>query len=198
MARLHAENAANLIANVKHQRLAVCGVETRYRDAKPYDIFAQYAQGFAGHRKNGVGMIFIGRRGSGKTWAASAIVSYLAPDWDVRIITSSGLMREIKATFGTPTSEEDVIRKYVAFDLLAIDDLGKEQATEWSLSQFFSIIDRRYSQVKPTLITTQLSDDELIARWESVGGARAGRDILSRVYQDGIRISMNDIDRRAS
>ena len=38
-------------------------------------------------------------------------------------------------------------------DLLVIDDLGTEQ-TQWSISKIYTIIDSRYRNKLPTIVTT--------------------------------------------
>jgi hypothetical protein len=191
------EADAALTESTKQIRLRFCGVEEKCRNAVPYDIFAQYAYSFSTHRTNGTGLYLLGKGGSGKTWAASAIVLYLAPDWDVQMVVSVDLMREISSTRNTRISEDEVIAKYVSYDLLVIDDIGKESANEWSLKQLYSVVNGRYAQKKPTIFTTQLSGAEIIARWDAIGGGRTGRDILSRLCESGLRVDMTDVDRRA-
>ena len=46
-------------------------------------------------------------------------------------------------------------------DLLIIDDLGTEQDTEWSRSRIYNIIDNRYRNGLPLIVSTNKSIDQL-------------------------------------
>lgn len=47
------------------------------------------------------------------------------------------------------------------FKLLIIDDFGMERQTEYALEQVYSVIDNRYKNGQPLIITTNLSLKEL-------------------------------------
>ena len=53
---------------------------------------------------------------------------------------------------------------YTDVPLLVIDDLGKEQPTEWAISRIYAIINARYEALMPTIITTNYSEAELLRR----------------------------------
>ena len=50
--------------------------------------------------------------------------------------------------------------------MLALDDLGSEQVTDWVREQLFLVINSRYEQMLPTIITT---NDSLESLEEHVG-----------------------------
>ena len=50
---------------------------------------------------------------------------------------------------------------YKRVDLLIIDDLGKEQCSDWSMSTLYSILNDRYEDMKPTIVTTNYNADSL-------------------------------------
>ena len=48
-----------------------------------------------------------------------------------------------------------------ACNLLILDDLGSERASDYALEQLFLVIDTRYRAGKPLIITTNLTAEEL-------------------------------------
>ena len=77
--------------------------------------------------------------------------------------TSTDMLLDIKKTFERgDISESAVLGIYKSADLLIIDDLGKEQCSDWSMSILYSILNERYEDMKPTIITTNYSAEDLI------------------------------------
>jgi predicted RecB family nuclease len=56
---------------------------------------------------------------------------------------------------------ENTIGYVLVSEIRKIDDLGAEKKTEWSVQTIYTIIDERYSKRRATLITTNLSLEEL-------------------------------------
>ena len=76
--------------------------------------------------------------------------------------TSSDLLLDIKKSFdGDGVRESDVLDIYKRVDLLIIDDLGKEQCSDWSMSTLYSILNDRYEDMKPTIVTTNYNQAAL-------------------------------------
>ena len=48
--------------------------------------------------------------------------------------------------------------------MLIIDDLGKERPSEWTLEKLFTIINNRYENNLPVIITTNYNRDKLRER----------------------------------
>jgi len=166
------------------------GVGERYWDAEvDRGLEAQM-------RESGKGLYIFGAIGSGKTHIASALtVAACKRGEKARLEAATQLLRNIRDTFGGGTeSEKDLIWMYANYDLLAIDDLGKEKATEFALATVFDIIDARYSNNRPTIITTQYTDDELLIRW---GDDSTGEAILSRLHEVCLPIRLTGKDRRS-
>ena len=88
------------------------------------------------------------------------------------------LFLELKNSFGTETSELDILTWYSSYDFLVIDDLGSEKVSDWSKQIFYTLIDRRYRDMKQTIITSNLSlsqiseiiDDRISSRITEMGG----------------------------
>lgn len=128
-----------------------------------YDIAKDYADNFALRRAAGDGLYIEGTNGTGKTHLAAAIALQLIGQ-GVPVIckTSSDLLLDIKRSFdGDGAREYEVLSVYKKVDLLIIDDLGKEQCSDWSVSTLYSIMNDRYEDMKPTIITTNYNADAL-------------------------------------
>lgn len=129
-----------------------------------YRAARDYADNFAAIYPTGAGLYIEGSNGTGKTHLAAAIALQLI-EQGIPVVckTSSDLLGDIKRAFDNgEVSEYDVLRAYKDVDLLIIDDLGKEQCTDWSMSTLYSILNDRYEDMKPTIITTNYGDADLV------------------------------------
>jgi DNA replication protein DnaC len=109
----------------------------------------------------GRGLWLTGGFGTGKT-ALAMIVSKAAIDSGRSVAIYScprllGVIRESIDNGGVL----DFLDRLTDADLLHIDDLGAEHRTEWVLEQLYTIINARYQDERSTLITSNLSRDEL-------------------------------------
>ena len=72
-------------------------------------------------------------------------------------------MLDIKSAYDKGiVTEREILSIYKEVPLLIVDDLGKEQCTDWSISTLYSIINERYEKMLPTIITTNYNIDDLI------------------------------------
>lgn len=115
------------------------------------------------------GLFITGPKGTGKTHLAAAIANQLMQEGTAVIcMTMIDLLDRIKQTYEKQkqwgTSEGAVLSTYKEVPLLIIDDMGKEPATEWAVSKIYAIINARYEEYLPTIITTNYSDSELVKR----------------------------------
>lgn len=108
--------------------------------------------------KNGIGILFYGPVGTGKTFAASCICNELLQQRVPVCATSfSRIMNKLQSTF----EKQDVLDKLGRFSLLVLDDLGSERNTSFASEQIFSVVDSRYRSKRPVIITTNLTLAEI-------------------------------------
>jgi len=116
-----------------------------------------------------------GNTGCGKTHLAVAMVRRLY-DTD-RVFRDNGriykksvtfrnmadLIFEIKQTFNQsrPDGESVLINNYGNCGLLVLDDLGAENVGDWSTQVLYLIVERRYRENLPTIVTSNMTPTEL-------------------------------------
>lgn len=159
--------------------------------------------------EDGDGLYIVGGTGTGKTHLAWCVVlgyleNHVRPNGTgyyfskkVCLVTVSDLMDDIKGAFNDERSATEVLGRYSKYDLLVLDDLGKEVPTDWVRSKLFQIVNRRYNDRKATVVTSQYRPDQFVARM----GAR-GRDdavaIRSRLAEMCYLVEMEGRDRRSA
>lgn len=166
---------------------------------KSYEAAKEYADHFEYHRCKGDGLYIEGTNGTGKTHLAAAIALQLI-NGGIPVIckTSSDLLSDIKKTFDNGgVSESKVLDVYKKVDLLIIDDLGKEQCSDWSMSTLYSIFNDRYEDMKPTIITTNYNKTALTAALTPKGYDNSKIiAIISRLRETSTVITMAWADAR--
>lgn len=167
---------------------------------KAYETAKSYVDDWQNNRDKGEGLYFEGTCGTGKTHLAVAVAMTLI-NQGVPVIckTSIDLLADIKRSYeyDSLTSEEDVLSAYMTADFLVIDDLGKEQTTEWSASILYRIINDRYENMLPTAITTNYNADDLTEKLTVNGNREKAKAVISRFKGSSSCVTMAWEDYRA-
>jgi DNA replication protein DnaC len=110
----------------------------------------------------GLGLLFSGDNGVGKTHLAVAVLRELVATKGVRgqFWDFHELIREIKSSYDpeTKTTELQVLEPVVEMDVLVLDDLGAWKMTDWMNDTLFYILNSRYMAKRCTIITTNYQD----------------------------------------
>ncbi|HEV2127245.1 MAG TPA: ATP-binding protein [Thermomicrobiales bacterium] len=98
--------------------------------------------------------------GVGKTHLAVAIARY-AMEWhrmSVYFAVVPDLLDHLRSTFDPKSGSayDDRFATIKNAPLLVLDDLGTENATPWAKEKLYQIINHRYSEQMPTVITTNV------------------------------------------
>lgn len=135
------------------------------------DIFNQclkYAQNFS---QDSVNLLFRGGTGLGKTFLSACIAKVVSEkgfsvvyDTAVAVIEAFEIRKFDRG--GENNGEiSSQVRRYLNCDLLILDDLGTEMSTAFTQSAVYTLINTRLIKGGKTIISTNLTDDELQKRY---------------------------------
>ena len=138
------------------------GVSPRQLMQLTFQHCRRYARDFS---RKSPSLLFTGGPGLGKTFLSACIARTVADSgFSVVYDTAGKLFSDFEAAkFGGRS--EDLTIKYLACDLLIIDDLGTEMTTQFTQSVLYQVINTRLMEEKPVIISTNLTDEALRQRY---------------------------------
>jgi DNA replication protein DnaC len=149
---------------------------------------------FESINKTRQGIYIHGGVGSGKTHVAYALYAESSNvlKKKARFENIPEMLRTWRLDFPRPWAEklhpEERLLEYRG--LLFLDDLGSEKMTEWVEETLYLILNHRYNEVLPTIITSNLTIEQL--------ADRVGDRIASRVVGMCDVVKLEGPDRRLS
>ena len=181
--------------------MRLSGVGSRFKDKKLNDLKVnaplhaeclRYVENWKEMRKNGFGFFFWGNVGAGKTHAASALANELMQERlvEVLFLNMPSTVTRVKKTFDSPLKNEDkkIFDRMKEVELLIVDDLGVEKFSDWLSDQFYQIIDHRWQNKKPMIITSNQSLEDLSSCYKP--------QVISRIWGCCKSIKFTEEDRR--
>lgn len=159
-------------------------------------------------------LVLAGPTGVGKTHLAAGIVSEVTARLRAEYVLAEGLARERNAIPTLPKLPEWVnvadaittlrlemdmplddrtaalrLRRLASYPgLVVLDDLGRERSSDWTGEVVYALVNGRYEHMLPTLVTTNLTREDLgkSAYWPSI----------SRLAEDGALVAIEGPDAR--
>ncbi len=131
---------------------------------KTYQNCRRYAFGFHPKAAN---LLFSGNTGLGKTFLSACIARTVADQGYSVVYESAGHLFAAleKARFEGSDENRRAAAKYNECDLLIVDDLGTELPGQFVTAALYTLINDRLLESRPTIISTNLSEDELARRY---------------------------------
>jgi DNA replication protein DnaC len=114
-------------------------------------------------------LLLEGGFGCGKTHLAAAIANFSAGHGiPTMFLTAPDLLDWLRASFeGTDDRFSQRFEEIRQVPLLILDDFGTQNATPWAQEKLFQLLDYRYVNANPTVITTNLRLEEIEGRIRS-------------------------------
>ena len=133
----------------------------------------------------GRGVWFMGGTGTGKTTLGMLIAKEaLAAGKTVGIYFTPKLLTRIRQTYQEAETENAYAQffdRVTSVDLLYIDDLGSERHTDWVVEQLYAVVNERYENQRPMLVTSNASGD--VAAGQQQLEDQIGRRTVSRLIE---------------
>ena len=140
------------------------GISPRMIMEKSYQTCRRYAMGFTMKSGN---LLFSGNTGLGKTFLSACIARAVADQGYSVVYESAGHLFSAleKARFEASDENRRAAARYSDCDLLIVDDLGTELPGQFVTAALYSLINDRLLEGKPMIISTNLTEDDLVKRY---------------------------------
>lgn len=143
-----------------------------YRPERAEQFAAKAAARETTEQGKNASVLLCGDPGCGKTHlAVAALTKHVKAGMYGLFLSAPMLIAKLKEEMATDRnsrmdSESDwdgrgVIGQALDADILLLDDLGAERLTDYSRDQIYTLLDARYSNMQPTIITSNLKADVL-------------------------------------
>ena len=128
-----------------------------------YNKTLEYAENFG---KNSGSMFFQGGTGLGKTHISLSIANKVAQNgFGVLYNSTQNFLSAVEKEHFGNDKDGDTLISLLECDLLILDDLGTEFLTQFTTSVLYNIINTRYINSRPTIISSNLTPRELEERY---------------------------------
>lgn len=154
------------------------------RQPEAYRIAEAYVREWERVKEEGEWLLLVGDYGTGKTHLAFGILNALLNQGVSGLAaTVPDMLDELRPG---RDDENERMRALKTIDLLILDDLGAERDTEWVRERLFAIFNARSANLLPTVITSNVSLEELERQphpWPATVNRIIGHSVI--VYMQG-------------
>lgn len=162
--------ACGIIARQRHERL-LGTLPEHFRDVS-IETYPAQASGqrrliecLRGWLQTDRWLYLYGSPGRGKTsLAAAALKHFDSLGQSCAFAVASDLLGRLRHSYGDDgqgPSETDLLESLARVDVLVLDDVGTGKCSEWVAEKLFQIIGHRYDEHRRTVVTSNLSLEEL-------------------------------------
>ena len=140
------------------------GYSPRQMMEKTFQTCRRYAYTFSDKSGN---LLFSGNTGLGKTFLSACIARTVADNGHSVVYESAGKLFSTleRARFEGNEENRKAVEKYSICELLIMDDLGTELPGQFVTSALYTLVNDRLLEGKPTIISTNLNEEDLARRY---------------------------------
>ena len=176
------------------KRFLTASFENYERERMPeaYDIARRFAETF--DKNDGEGLLFTGDVGTGKTHLAAAISAEIIRKYaaTVEFVSYTEALATMRAAFSESNNNDQILEERMRkADLLVIDDLGKENLSAFTKNVLYRVVNGRYKDKLPLIITSNYGIESLSERLDYGTFSRIV-DLCKVVEMRGIDYRMKD------
>lgn len=183
----------------KHYLNSGVGVTYQRLDFNDYEgnkdllaLLTKYFDNYEQYASRGIGILFTGSFGTGKTMMANLILKeFVKAGYRCFATTFAQTIDMLTAAWKSPEDRRYFQRRFVDSEILLLDDVGRELRSKSNLSEstFDNILRTRVQEGRPTFITTNMTPEEM--------GEGYGSAILSLLKEHSIVCEMRGEDFRS-
>lgn len=133
-------------------------------------------------------LVLVGPVGTGKTHTGIAALRMIA----VSTLASFAFFPVVELLDrlrpSTPEHDTAIVERCCTVRVLMLDDLGAEKASDWTVERLYAIVNRRWLEGRPTIVTTNLPAEDL----EKALDPR----LYSRLVDGAVALRLTGKDRR--
>ncbi len=182
--RIRVDDLSNMEIPRRYWNIKLTDYKPNQNQVQAHSKAVYFAENFSTDKSQV--LILAGTTGTGKTMLASALMQTL---WQGLYIRAIDISRLVRSTYsGNDKTEKDVVDGIVNIPLLVIDEVGVQSGSENESILITDIIDRRYAELKSTVIVSNLNPSSLA----KVFGERA----WDRIRQDAVYEEMTGESQR--
>lgn len=163
---------------------AICPRRFHAADVSTVDLGDAYT-GWCERRDAG-NLMLLGPVGVGKSWAAAAAARSRFVDSGDDVVWTSAI--ELLDRLRPGADDPVDVGRVCTVDVLVIDDLGAERPTEWTAERLLRIVDARWAEMLPTVVTANRGRAGLVDA--------LGERTVSRLYDEATVVVITGDDRR--
>lgn len=133
--------------------------------ASAKELTRRFINGWGKAKAGGYGLLFFGACGTGKTHLGCTILQSLIEATTCKYMTVTELFWAVRGAYAKNAefTEDDVIDRISKIGLLVLDEIGVQKGSDAERRILFSVMDRRLTNKKPTILLTNLPPEALLA-----------------------------------